>query len=77
MDTRITKLKSTTFFGQRLTRQQIATIQETVALFPALNRRELEAHDLRSSGLVHSSRGLSDPVMPASAGPFGRAFTVF
>lgn len=41
MDTCITKLKSTTFFGQRLTRQQIATIQETVALFPALNRREL------------------------------------
>ncbi len=41
MDPRITALKSTTFFGRRLTRRQIADIQETVALFPAISRNEL------------------------------------
>ena len=41
MDPRIENLKSTTFFGKRLTRRQIADIQETVALFPGLSRREL------------------------------------
>jgi len=34
MDQRITDLKSTTFSGRRLTRRQIADVQETVALFP-------------------------------------------
>ena len=41
MDPRIENLPSTTFFGHRLTRRQIADIQETVALCPALSRREL------------------------------------
>ena len=41
MDPCIENLKSTTFFGKRLTRRQIADIQETVALFPGLSRREL------------------------------------
>ena len=41
MDPRITNLESTTFFGRRLTRRQIADIQETVALFPNDSRSEL------------------------------------
>ena len=41
MDPRIVHLKSTTFFGRRFTRKQIAAIQETVATFPALSRKEL------------------------------------
>ena len=41
MDPRIEKLKSTTFFGRRFTRRQIADIQQTVARFPALSRKEL------------------------------------
>ena len=41
MDPRIEKLKSTSFFGRRFTRRQIAAIQQTVARFPALSRQEL------------------------------------
>ena len=41
MDPRIANLKSTTFFGKRLRRRQIADIQATVSLFPGLSRREL------------------------------------
>ena len=41
MDPLIKKLKSTTFFGRRFTRKQIADIQQTVATFPALSRKEL------------------------------------
>ncbi|MDE0702184.1 MAG: IS4 family transposase [Rhodospirillaceae bacterium] len=41
MDPRITNLESTTFFGRRLTRRQIADIQETVALLPNDSRSEL------------------------------------
>lgn len=41
MDSRIESLKSTTFCGRRLTRRQIADVQETVALSPALSRNEL------------------------------------
>ena len=41
MDPRIEGLKSTTFFGKRLTRRQIALIQETVQLLPKNSRREL------------------------------------
>ena len=41
MDPGIENLTSTTFFGRRLTRRQIADIQETVALLPALSRNEL------------------------------------
>ena len=41
MDPRIENLKSTTFSGRRLTRRQIADVQETVALSPALSRNEL------------------------------------
>ena len=41
MDPRIRNLKSTTFFGRRFTRRQIAQIQQTVDTFPALSRTEL------------------------------------
>ena len=41
MDPGIESLASTTFFGRRLTRRQIADVQETVSLFPALSRNEL------------------------------------
>ncbi len=41
MDPRIENLQSTTFFGRRFTRRQIAQVQETVATFPALARKEL------------------------------------
>ena len=41
MDTLIKKLKTTTFFGRRFTRKQLADIQSTVATFPALSRKEL------------------------------------
>ena len=41
MDPRIKQLQSTTFFGRRFTRRQIAAIQRTVATFPALSRKEL------------------------------------
>ena len=41
MDPRIKSLETTTFFGRRLTRRQIAGIQETVALFPDDSRNEL------------------------------------
>ena len=41
LDPRIEALKSTTFSGRRLSRKQIADIQETVALFPNDSRREL------------------------------------
>ena len=41
MDPRIKSLETTTFFGRRLTRRQIADIQETVALFPDDSRNEL------------------------------------
>ena len=41
MDPLIQNLKSTTFFGKRLTRRQIADIQEVVRTFPKLSRNEL------------------------------------
>ena len=41
VDPRIEKLKSTSFFGRRFTRRQIAAIQQTAARFPALSRKEL------------------------------------
>ena len=41
MDPRIQALKSTTFFGKRLSRRTIAQIRETVQLLPKNSRREL------------------------------------
>ena len=41
MDQRIRDLASTTFCGERLSRRQIASIQETVRFFPQLSRAEL------------------------------------
>ena len=38
---RIKELKTTTFSGRRLTRRQIAQVQETVALPPGNTRSEL------------------------------------
>ena len=40
MDASIRDLKKTTFHGRRLTRREIAGIQKTVAMFPALNPTE-------------------------------------
>ena len=40
-DPKIKKLKSTTFFGKRLTRRRIADVQEAVAGSPELSRRKL------------------------------------
>lgn len=37
----VDELESTTFYGKRFTRKQLALIQETVDLFPQLSRREL------------------------------------
>lgn len=45
MDPLIEKLHSTTFFGRRFTRKQLADVQQTVATFPALSRKEL-AHTI-------------------------------
>ena len=41
MDPLIKNLKSTTFFGRRFTRKEIATIQETVTILPDNSRTEL------------------------------------
>lgn len=41
LDPMIQNLKSTTFFGRRLTRRQIADIQQVVRTFPKLSRNEL------------------------------------
>ena len=41
MDPRIRNLTSTTFCGERLSRREIASIQETVQFFPQLSRTEL------------------------------------
>ena len=41
IDPRIQRLKLTTFFGKRLTRRQIADVQEMVASLPGLSRNEL------------------------------------
>jgi hypothetical protein len=41
LDALIRNLKSTTFFGQRLTRQQIVRSQQTVGQLPKLSRTEL------------------------------------
>ena len=41
MDEKIKQLKSTTFYGRRYTRRQLADIQRTVELFPKLSRKEL------------------------------------
>ncbi len=45
MDQAIIDLKSTTFFGRRFSRKQIAQIQQTVKTFQRLSRREL-AHTI-------------------------------
>ena len=41
MTPRISRAPSTTFFGRRFSRQQIADIQASVAACPALSRMEL------------------------------------
>ena len=41
MDERIKNLKSTTFFGHRFSRKQLAEIQQTVSRFRSLSRTEL------------------------------------
>ncbi len=75
MDPRIENLKSTTFFGKRLRRRQIADIQTTVSLYPGLSRRELGStiYDLRASGLVHAERRLPGAGLPSDAGAVGGA----
>ena len=41
MDPKIKRLKSTTFYGRRLTRRQLSEVQQTVSDFPKLSRAEL------------------------------------
>ena len=41
MDPRILQLQSTTFWGERLTRRQVADVQEIVSALPLLSRTEL------------------------------------
>ncbi len=41
MDPRITALQSTTFSGRRLSRRQIAEVQETVEMLPNESRNEM------------------------------------
>ncbi len=41
MDESIRKLKTTTFFGRRLTRWQLQEVSQTVEMFLSLNRKEL------------------------------------
>ena len=50
MDPRIGKLKTTTFRRHRLTRRQIALMQETVGLFPNDSRRELARTPVENFG---------------------------
>ena len=56
MDEAIRKLKSTTFFGRRLSRRQIADVQRTVRDFPKLSRHELE-HTICEHLNLHTPRG--------------------
>jgi hypothetical protein len=56
MDKRIVQLKSTTFSGKRLTRKQIASIQETAHTYTALSRREL-AHTICEHLPWHTPKG--------------------
>ena len=56
LDPRIEQLPSTTFFGRRLTRRQIAAIQETVAYLPRLSRTEL-GHTICEHLHWHTPRG--------------------
>ena len=56
MDEAIRKLKSTTFFGRRLTRRQIADVQCTVRDFPKLSRYEL-GHTICEHLNLHTPRG--------------------
>ena len=56
MDPRIENLKSTTFFGKRLTRRQIADIQEDGGVVSRAEPSRTEQHDLRAPRLVHAER---------------------
>ena len=58
VDQRIENLASTTFGGKRFTRNQIASIQETVNTFSALSRREL-AHTICEHLGWHTAKGES------------------
>ncbi len=58
MDERIKKLKSTTFFGHRLTRRQLGEIQQTVSLFENLSRTEL-AQTISEHLGWHTSKGVN------------------
>ena len=73
MDPLIEKLRSTTFFGKRFTRRQLADIQATVGTFPDLSRTELGQticeHLLcwRGAGERDGRRCLG-PSLPSAAG---------
>ena len=56
MDEAIRKLKSTTFFGRRLTRRQVADVQRTVRDFPGLSRNEL-GHTICEQLNLHTPSG--------------------
>ena len=74
MDEAIRKLKSTTFFGRRLTRRQIADVQCTVRDFPKLSPIRTWAHHLRTPEPAHPKRRQSRPHRAALARTPGGAW---
>ena len=68
MDQRIVDLKSTTLSGRRLTRQQIADVHETVALFPNDRRKRTGKDDLRAPQLDHGEGRLQGWRLPWHVG---------
>ena len=68
MDPHIENLKSTTFFGRRFTRRQIAEVQQTVAMFPALSRKELGQTICEHPQLAHACRRQPRQGRPEAAG---------
>ena len=73
MDSRIEKLKSTTFCGTRLTRRQIADLQKTVKMFPTLSRHELAATLCTHLGWFTPKGRDRTGVLSADAGAAGAA----
>ena len=67
MDPRIASLKSTTFCGRRLTRRQIADVQETVAAEPQRACQD----GLRAPRLDHPEGRLPGRSLHAHAGELG------
>ena len=68
IDPRIQRLKLTTFFGKRLTRRQIADVQEMAASLPGLSGNELGKTVCEAPGVEDQARSQSRPAGGARAG---------